>query len=179
MLANKAADMNEYFSAMSTGKPLKTYKKTILGRVYVTALDMMTGVPTPTGFILEGDPKRNDPGSMIDIWSEQEDYFFKRTNKRHLDQGVIIEFKRSAEVEKPKTIEQSSDDELKAMINKPFLALQATINKTNSIATLFRIKTLAEELEKSEKVVRAIESRISEVQDAQTPTMPSEIEETL
>lgn len=177
--SNKAEDMNEYFEAMTAGKPYKTYKKTILGKVYVHVLSMLTGTPTPEGIILEGDPRKNDPNSMIDIWSKMEDYFFRKMNKRHLADRVIVEFSKKDEVKKEKTVDDMTDEELKAVIVKPFYSIKAILDKTNSIATLFTIRNLAEELEKSEKVMKAIDSRISEVQEAKTPQMPSEIEEEL
>ena len=127
---------NEIFSAMVGGKPIKTYKKTILGRVYVTALNMLTGTPTPEGVILEGDPRKNDVSTMFDVFSEQEDYFFKKMNKRHFDAGVLIEFNRT-ETHRERTIEEFSDEELKSLINKPFLAL-CSFPRLNRSAILIR-----------------------------------------
>lgn len=175
MIQNKPAGMEGLYSAMVGGNPYKTYIKTILSRVYVTALNMLTGTPTPEGIILEGDPRKREEGAMIDVWSEQEDYFFRKMNKKHFDQGVLIEFKRT-ETKRERTIEEFTDEELKALINKPFLALKNTLNQTNSIATLFRIQALASELEKSEKVMKAIESRLSEVQLGETVTLPNSVE---
>jgi hypothetical protein len=169
---------NDLYSAMSGGRPLKTYIKTILGRVYVTVLDMLTGTPTPSGVILTGDPRKKEPETMIDVWSEQEDYFFRQKNKRHFDQGILIEYTR-VETPHERTIEEFSDEELKTLINKPFLALQNTLNKTNSVATLYRIEGLAKELEKSTKVISAIESRLSEVQQGEFPTLPQTVESEL
>lgn len=169
---------NEVFSAMVGGKPIKTYIKTILGRVYVTALNMLTGNPTPEGLILDGDPRKKETGTMFDVFSEQEDYFFRKMNKRHFDEGVLIEYTRT-ETPRERTIEEFSDEELKTLINKPFLALQNTLNKTKSVATLFRIESLARDLEKSEKVMKAIQSRLSEVQENSIPEMSNRIEEEL
>lgn len=169
-------DTNLFAAMNGGGKPYKTYKKVILGRVYVTVLNMMTGTPTPEGVILSGDPAKNEPGCLYDVWTEQEDYFFRKMNYRHFDAGEIIEYSR-AEVVRERTIEEFSDDELKAMIAKPFLALQNTLNKTTSEATLYRILTLAREMDKSEKVIRAIESRLSEVQQKSIPTLPQSVEQ--
>lgn len=169
---------NDLYSAMTGGVPLKTYIKTILGRVYVTALNMLTGTPTPEGVILDGDPRKKDGACMIDVWSEQEDYFFRKMNKKHFDLGILIEYKR-IETPRERTIEEFTDEELKALISKPFLALKATLDKTNSVATLFRIQGLATELEKSEKVMRAIESRLSEAQQAEVPVLPNSVESEL
>jgi len=169
---------NDIYSIMAGGKPFKTYKKTIAARVYVTVLNMMTGTPTPEGILLTGDPSKNESSCTYDVWTEQEDYFFRNKNQRHLDQGIIIEFVKN-ETPRERTIEEFSDDELKVLINKPFLALQNTLNKTNSVATLFRIENLARELDKSEKVMRAITSRLSDVQQEGVVTLPSTIESEL
>jgi hypothetical protein len=168
---------NDIYSAMVGGKAYKTYKKTILGRLYVTALNMLTGTPTPEGVILEGDPRKNEPKSLFDVFSEQEDYFFKKMNKHHFDEGRLIEYSRGQEKPRERTIEEFSDEELRTLINKPFLALQNTLNKTTSVATLFRIESIARDLEKSEKVMKAIQSRLAEVQEGLVPSIPSTIEE--
>ncbi len=169
---------NELFSAMIGNKPFKTYKKTILGRVYVTVLNMLTGTPVPEGVILTGDPRKNEAGTMFDVFSEQEDYFFKKMNKVHFDEGRLVEYKRT-DAPKEKTIEEYSDEELRAIIAKPFKALEATLNSTSSVALLYRILTLAEEMEKSEKVMNHIKSRLSEVQEGEVPTLSNVLEEEL
>lgn len=171
---DEVAGRNELFSAMSGGDPFKTYVKTILGKVYVTAWDVFNN--QPIGMILEGDPRKKDATSLIDLWSEKEDVFFRRMNKRHFTDGVLVEYKRAVvTVPHERTMEEFSDDELKVIISKPFLALQQALNKTESVAVLFRIQNLASEMEKSEKFMRAIESRLSEVQ--QVPVAPSSVEE--
>lgn len=161
-------DRNQLFSAMHEGKPLKSYIKTILGREFVHVWDSMTN--QPIGVILEGDPRKQDESCIWDVWSEQEDVFFRRMNSKDFASGILIEYKRSTE-EPKRTIEASTDDELRALVNSPFLKLQHAMNSTESIALLFRIKNLAEEADKSEKIMRAIEARISEVQakEYQTP----------
>jgi len=153
--------MTDIYSAMQVGKPYKSYRKTILGKVYVTILDPFTQ-ETPIGIHLEGEPT-TDERAIVDIWSEKEDVFFKRMNKRHFETGNLIPYIRE-EKEAKRTVENSTDEELKALINKPFLSLQAVLNKTNSEALVFRILTLAKELEKSDKIIKAIESRLSEIQ---------------
>lgn len=168
---------NEIYSAMIGGRPYKTYMKKILGRVYVTALNMMTGTPTPEGILLVGDPSKGETGTMFDVFSEQEDYFFRKMNKRHFDAGILIEHKRE-QTETERTIEQFSDEELRTIIAKPFKALEASLNSTKSVATLYRILTLAQEMEKSEKVIRHIESRLSEVQEASIPKLDNSSNET-
>jgi len=150
------------FSAMQTGTPYKTYKKTILGRVYVIAIDPFN--ENPIGVMLYGDPTRGDESCFIDMWNERDDVFFKRKNKVHFDSGYIIEVLRKVKetpVEIP--IEQFSDEQLKEVINMKFLALQAKLNKTSNEAVLYRMVDLSKEIGKSDAIVRAIEARLAEV----------------
>jgi hypothetical protein len=150
------------FSAMQTGVPYKTYIKTVLGKVYVTILEPFSG--QPTGYILEGNPRRNNEGCILKIWSEPQDMFFRTTNKRYFENGTIIDYVAPVEEEKEKPIESYTDDELKVVINQKYFALEKTLNNTKNEAVLFRMKTLAKEMEKSEKIVQAITARLSEVQ---------------
>jgi N-methylhydantoinase B/oxoprolinase/acetone carboxylase alpha subunit len=163
---------------MVGGKPYKTYSKTIMGRVFITVLNMLTGNPTPEGVILSGDQRKDEPSSYYSVFSEQEDIFFRKMNRRHFEQGILIE-KVLKEASKERTVEEYTDEELKAQIAKPFLALQHLLNSVKTVATLYRIQTLAREMEKSEKVMKAIESRLSEVQEAGAIVAPSTIEEEL
>lgn len=150
----------EVFSAMQTGKPYKTYRKTILGKVSVTLLDPFTD--QPIGMLLKGNPK-TDETAMIDIWTEREDMFFKRMNKRHFEIGNLLEIVRKEEVAE-RGIESYSDEELAAVLKTPFLSLQSTINKVESEAVMLRIVDLAREMEKSDKIMKVLESRLSELQ---------------
>ena len=155
---------NDMLLAMQSGVPYKTYKKTILGKVFVEIWDNFLN--SPVGILLTGDPKKDDPDCFYHAWTEQNDVYFRRVghNRRHLEQGTVIPVKFE-EKEVEKTLETSSDDELTKLVNSPFLALQNALNKTKSVALLFRILTVAQELEKSEKITRAIEARLSEVQE--------------
>lgn len=150
------------FSAMNTGKPLKSYIKTILGKVYVTVWDTM--VNQPVGLLLSGDPRKHEDSTIIDLWSEQELVFFKRMNQRHLQEGTVIEYVSKAEEEKELPLEACSDEELEKIIKSPFLKLQNILNKTQSLPFVFRIKNMATDLDVSEKIIRAIEARIAELQ---------------
>lgn len=158
---------NESLAAMYGGKPFKTYKKMILGRLFVTIWDNYED--RPVGIILTGDPKENDPDSYIRLWSEKDDYYFRNIphNREHLKTGRVIEVKSEAPKPVEKTLENSSDEDLVKLVNSPFLALQNALNKTESIAFLFRVLNTAQELEKSDKIIKAIESRLSEVQEVE------------
>jgi hypothetical protein len=145
---------------MQTGKPYKSYKKTILAKIYVQLLDPFS--ETPVGLILETNPKF--PGrDIVDVWSEKEDVFFKRANKRQFDQGNIIPHTRPEIVNEEPKIESYSDEKLTEIVNSKFLTLQSILNKVETEAVLFRMITIAKEQEKSVKIVGAIEARLSEI----------------
>lgn len=154
------------------GKIYKSYIKTILGKVYVTVWNSFEN--RPEGLILYGDPRNHEDECIVDVLSEDEDYFFRNKNKRHLQTGDIITYTRSTE-EKERTPEEYSDDELKDVISKPFFSIQKLLNDTESVALLFRVKNLAQELDKSDKVMKAIEARIAEVQKKEFSSVPDKI----
>jgi hypothetical protein len=160
--------------AMHGGAPFKSYTKTILGKVYVEVWDSFE--EKPIGLIIEGDPRRGDDTCIVDVWSADEDYFFRNKNKTHLSAGSVIPYTRKA-VTVERSIEEYTDEELTAIVNSKFFTLQNVLNNTTSVAVLFRIKNLAQELEKSDKLIKAIEGRISEVQAEEfkpTPTKSAE-----
>lgn len=177
METNAVLGRNELFSAMQDGTPYKSYIKAILGKVRVTTWDNFTNEPIEV--ILQGNPKKHDDTSIVDVWSEREDMFFKRMNVKVLKAGIIIPYERkpkSAPVEK--TVEQSTDEELKTIINAKFLKLQSELNHIESVVVLYRMLGLAEEMDKSEKITGAIQARISEVQSKNdTPKAPVTEEE--
>jgi hypothetical protein len=145
------------------GKPLRSYIKTILGKVFINTWDSFT--ERPVGLLLEGDPRNNDETCIYDIWSEKEDMYFRKSNKRHFETGTLIPYTRS-DAPREKTFEESDDSELMDLVQKPFLALRNKLAVTESEAVLFRLLGIAESLDKSDKVTGAIKARISEVQDA-------------
>ena len=153
---------NELFSAMHNGTPFRSYRKTILGQLAVNLWDNF--IEKPTEIILKGDPKRNDESCIIDVWSEKEDIYFTRVNRRHFSTGMLIPYQRPERPVVEKSVEQSTDEELTAIVNMKFLALSSKVNKIDSTAVLFRMLNIAEGLDKSEKITRVITSRISELQ---------------
>lgn len=156
-------DYNNVRQVMAiTDTPFKTYKKTILGKVFITVWDEF--LRKPVGILMKGDPRKQDAGCFIDVWSEQEDIFFRRSNSVHLETGTIIPYTRKREIPR-ETIESADDDTLKTIIEKKFMALQADLKKLDSLPVLFRLLTLAEDGDKSEKITAAIKRRISEIQE--------------
>src|SRR5215213_4498353 len=164
MSTNDVLGRNELFS-FDESKPYATYIKTILGQVGVNVWDNFTGQPAYA--ILKGDPKRRDESSIVDVWSQKEDAFFKRNNARHFERGVLIPYTRPAQEVQEVRIEQFSDEQLKEIVNSKFMAFQSKVNKTDAIPVLFRMLNIARDLDKSESFTKAIEARIAEVQEAQ------------
>jgi len=150
----------EVFSNMQTGKPYKSYKKTILAKIYVQVLDPF--LETPMGLILETNSKFPEK-EIVDIWSEKEDVFFKRTNKRQFDEGNLIVYVKPLEENKEPKIESYSDEQLTEIVNSKFLTLQSILNKVETETVLLRMIALAKTEEKSVKIIGAIEARLSEI----------------
>jgi hypothetical protein len=151
---------NKVFSAMQTGKPLESYRKTILGKVCVDVLSPFTG--KPEALILSGDPKR-DEAAEVDLWSEMSVAFFKNSNKKLLSKGLLIKIVKE-EKEEPRTIEQYSDEELKEVVNQRYYNLQKTLSEITAPAVVFRMLDLAREMDKSEKIIKSLETRLSQLQ---------------
>jgi len=149
------------YSLMQTGKPYKSYIKTVLGKVYVNVWDSFEN--KKVGLIIEGNPNSQPEECIIDVWNEQEDVYFKRANKRHFETGFIIAHNRTdAPVERSPN--DLTDDELNNLLNSKFLSLQSGVNKMTSVAPVFRMIEMAKKQEKSEKIIKFLEGKLSELQ---------------
>jgi hypothetical protein len=166
----------ELYAAMSEGKPLKRYIKTILGKVYVTTLNPFDGKPQPIQ--LYGEPQPGNGNAIIAIWSTKEDMFFKEMNKSHFAAGnVRLLDEKETKEEQPRSVNEISDDEITDILNKPFLALKNRMNKFTAPAPVYRFLMKAEEMEKSEKITGAIKARLSEMEVGHpTPDEEADIE---
>lgn len=150
------------YSLMQTGTPYKSYIKTILGKIYITVLDPFSS--RPEGMIIEGNPKGNTKEDcIIDIWDEKGNAYFVRANKRHFEMGNLIEYKRK-QAKPEKSANEITDEELEEILNSKFFTLQNKLNKFTSVAPVFRMLDMAQELEKSEKIIKTIEAKLSEIQ---------------
>lgn len=151
------------YSAMQVNTPYKSYKKTVLGKIYVNLIDPFSG--NPTGYIIEGNPERDD-SCILDVWSEKEDAFFRRMNKKHFETGMLIFYERPV-IEEPKerTIEEYSDEELKEIVSQKFYAIQAQIRKAKSPVVLARMAALAKELDRSNSIINLIENSLAKLQE--------------
>lgn len=155
------------FSAMQAGNPLATYRKTILAKVFINILNPFSG--NPEGIILYGDPK-NDESARIDTWSEKEDLFFRRMNKNHFTNGTLLKIERETTPE-VRTVEQYSDMELGELLRLKYYSLQSKLGEIESAPVLMRLVDIAREQEKSEKIIKTLEARLSEIELKQPPTV--------
>jgi hypothetical protein len=158
----------EMYAAMQTGKPVRTYKKTILGQVYCTILDPFNN--EPKGILLYGDPKKGEESTMVDVWNDVQDLFFKRTNKRSLETGMIIEVarKEDSSILNPEPYATASDEEIDSILKQKYYTILSALNKCTNTTVLTRFLERARLLEKSEKIINTIISRISEIESAST-----------
>lgn len=156
-------------SAINEGKPLKSYRKTILGKVYVTMIDPISESSDPVvGHLMEGNPD-SDPRAIIDVYSEREDLFFRRQNKRHFDTGVIVPYTRPKEGPKVELIAQAGDDELLDILNMKWFSFIKKINEIEEEAVIYRLLVLAESEDKSHSFVTALQSRLVQIQTGNLP----------
>ena len=150
------------YSAMQTGRPLKTFTKTILGQVLVKYLNPFSEAQDE--LILKG--QKGSDGALIDVWSQREEVFFRAMNRKHLSEGTIIEFERPevsrmSEEERMNTL---PDEELNKVLHSKFLSFQSGLNKMTSEAVVYRLLMMAREQDVSEKYIEHITARLAEIQ---------------
>lgn len=150
---------HDVFSAMAEGEPYKIYKKTILGKLHLSVLNPFTQVPE--GIILEG--RKNEPGCFIEIWTPMEDKYLQRMNRKHFEKGYLVEYTKPINIIETSP-NQITDEEIEELLNKPFKSLEHALKKFDSVAPVYRIKQMAEEMEKSEKIIKHIDARLSELE---------------
>jgi len=157
-MGNIAFDQETY-SAMQAGKPLKTFRKTILGRAHVYVLNPFSGLKE--SLILQGDAEQ----SKVDLWSLPEVAFFMKMNAILLKEGSLIEVPQpKTEPVHVRTITEFNDAELEEVLNYKFLKLQNEVSKTTSVAVIYRLLNLARDGGRSEKLIKFLEGRLSELQ---------------
>jgi len=153
------------FSQMQTGRPIAAYRKTILGKVFVTVLSAFPPIQ-PEGILLHGDP--NSETARVDLGSDMEEAFFKNRNRVAIETGKVIKIKveevASTPANQPTPIEQYSDEELLVVLSQPFVKLQITLSELKSEAVAYRLVELAKSSDRSNKVVNTLEAKLSELQ---------------
>jgi len=157
------AQERDMFSAMQEEEPQVRYRKTILGKVHVIALNPFT--EESEGIILQGAP--NDPSyfetAAISLWSPKQIVFFERMNSRHINAGRLVKMEGPPPEAEPSP-NIITDEEIDTILNSKFLVLKNRLNKFTDVAPIFRVLNRARELDKSEKIIKHIEERLSELQ---------------
>ncbi len=151
--------------AMMEGEPYKRYRKTILGKVYVTAINPFSD--EPEGVILEGNPNNpaDESTQTIEMWDERQDLFFRRVNTKHFETGRLEVVGAAVEPEpSPNALTEEQVDALLDGRKTKWFAFKSRLNDFTDEAPLFRLVNRARELEKSEKVIKHIEERLAEMQ---------------
>lgn len=144
---------------LKAGAPYASYKKTTLGKVYVTTKNPFSS--EPEGIILQGEI--GEEGEVVDVWSDEDDVYFRHMNQKQLALGLVIPFNRGVKAE-VKPYAQYSDEELKEIINMKFFAFEKVLNDITTDAVVARMIDLAREMEKSEKIMERLTARLSELQ---------------
>lgn len=150
------------YSAMQEGEPIKRYIKTILGQVHVVVLNPFS--EEPEGVILKGRPGHVDdfPEMTVELWSDKQIVFFEKMNKKHLDAGrMAIMDKAMPVIASPNVLTEEEVDEILA---SKFLVLKNKLPKFTDTAPVFRLLNRARELDVSEKYIKHIEARLTELQ---------------
>jgi hypothetical protein len=150
---------SKLYNALQEGEPVSQYKKTVISQVCVKRINAFTGEPEE--IILYGE----DKNGIISLWTPAEDKFFKEMNDLHLKEGTLVPYTPPV-VEPEKTLEEATDEEIEGYVNSKFLKLSKTIlNQTTSEEFVNKLLLKAKELEKSDKIIAAIETRLAEIQN--------------
>lgn len=155
------------FEAMQEDKPVAIYRKTILGKVAVSVINPFSG--NPEVILLEGNPKDKENDSCyVKLYSSDHLLFFERMNKRLIQAGYVIRddsfLDKSEEKQEAKPFEQYTDDEFAELLDKPFPYIAKVISKINNPIVMRRILEVAREVNKSNKIISTLETRLAELE---------------
>jgi hypothetical protein len=150
---------SKLYNALQEGEPVSQFRKTVVSQVCVKRINAFTGLVEE--IILSGDGKN----SIVSLWTPAEDKFFKEMNDLHLRNGTLVPYTPPV-VEPEKMLEDASDEEITEMVNSRFLKLsKSVLNQTTSEEFVNKLLMKAKELEKSDKIIAAIETRLAEIQN--------------
>jgi len=157
---SNAGMTNATNAVMQGGEPIRTYKKAILGKVFINVWNSFE--EKPEGMLLAG--KESSEDSMYDIWNEKELRFFELMNKRTLETGHVIAVDRT-KIE-PDVVKKAdyTDEELEKILRDKYFTLRSFLKDVDSVPVVFRLLTIAEKIDKPAKTIDSIKDRLAELQ---------------
>jgi hypothetical protein len=84
-------------------------------------------------------------------------------NRPHIAAGRIVKMEKPP-VPPPPSPNQLSDKEVDELLKGPYMTLKHKLEKFTEVAPVLRILNRARELEKSEKIIKHLEERISQIE---------------
>lgn len=154
--------MEEYriFAAMEQRQPIAIFKKTIVGKVYVTVLNPFTD--QVEGMHLEGNAEAGDERAFVELYDQKSLAFFKRINKKQFDLGNLIQVDTLPEEEESPN--QITDEEIESLLGEPFFTLKNKLDTFTEVAPVLRLLNKARDMDKSEKLIKHIEEKMAEIE---------------
>lgn len=158
-------------------EPIKRLIKVCVGKVSGRMINPIDG--RVAEYVLTGDPNNPDTDLdeiILEFYDDKEWQFFKKYNKKFLEDGSLLEY----EGEEPQLDTKNivTDVEIDDALSKPFLALRNLLNRVDSTVTVRRILDRALSTEDiSNKYVEAIKQRLAELGEAGLPPrMPQRVD---
>jgi hypothetical protein len=97
-----------------------------------------------------------------------EEVFFERQNKPLFREGYIVKMKETVKPKEKedsvKSYEHFTREYIEELVTAPYMKFRKELNEIDSEPVLYRVLTIAEELERPEKTMINIRQRLTEVQ---------------
>lgn len=152
----------EIMAAQEKGEPLRVYRKAITGKVGVRVLNPFSGEPAE--LIIYGDPAKTPAAELeVSLWTPTEVRYFETYNRGLIQSGALVVVNKRSEISVNKA-NALDDDALRDLVTSPFLRLKKYLSEITSETTLQRALAIAEEENRSAKVLSLIKERLAEVQ---------------
>jgi len=160
--------MSNIYGYVEGKEPLKSFIKRCTGKLFVYVLNPFT--KEKEGLLLAGDHRKPDESCIYDVYSPEEELFFRRSNRRHFETGDLVDYRR---VEKEPTEEEKlnrmSEEEMIKLLGERYYTFQNTVDRFTSVTPLFVLLDVANKENKSEKITKVIKAKIAELQTQEYP----------
>lgn len=170
---SNVGEKNATNAILQGGEPIMSYRKTILGKVFVNVWDSFS--ESPEGVLLFGE--KDSDTAIYDIWNTRELRYFELRNKKLLETGYIIPHVRKQEEDVAEHNKESlSDEQLTKILNDKFFSLRSFLTDVESVPVIYRLLMLAEDMSKPAKTIDFIKSKLAEVQSFEPAALRQEEE---